>query len=53
MKEVTKTVRKKPTVKKKVSPQNDVETYRSLKDGEVKLTAKEKRMAELVSKAIE
>lgn len=52
MKEITKTVRKKPTTKK-ANPPREIETYRSLKDGEVKLTAAEKRMAELVSKAIE
>ena len=50
--ETTKTVRRKPIAKAKVNPPREVETYRSLRDEEVKLTAEEKRMAELVAKAI-
>ncbi len=48
----TNPTKRNPIAKPKTNPSREVETYRSIKDGEVKLTAKEKKMAELVRKAI-
>ena len=52
MRETTKTIKRKLVVKPKVKSLCEVETYRSIKDGEVKLTAVEKKKAELLTKAL-